>query len=449
MSSLKQKAIKGTVWTIMGYGGANILRLASNLILTRLLVPELFGLMALVNTFIMGIALFSDIGIGPSIIQNKRGDDPIFLNTAWTLQVIRSCAIWLLSLGICVPVSHFYNEPRLLWLLPLVALNVLINGFRSTKLATVNRHLMVSKLTIFNLTVQAISLIVTIVWAFFKPTIWALVVGNFFSSILGLVLSYRIIPGTGNRFAWDKTSLKELISFGKWIFVSTMMTFLASQSDKLFMGKLFSTKMLGVYTIAATFSEMPRQILGAISGQIIFPVISAQKDLPRQVLRAKILQKRWLILVGMIAVLLPLTCFGDLLVLNLYKKAYYDAAWMLPILALGMWPAVLNQSMSPALIAIGKPFYNAAGDFSKFMFMAIGLPLAFHKLGIVGPILIIAFNDLPSYIVMNYGLWREKLFALKQDILATMLLITVLSVVLMGRYLLGGGTPIDRIIQIH
>jgi hypothetical protein len=84
-SSLKKKAIRGTAWTLFGYGGSQALRLVSNLILTRLLVPEVFGLMALVQTFQAGLTLFSDIGIAPSIIQNKRGEDPTFLNTAWDI----------------------------------------------------------------------------------------------------------------------------------------------------------------------------------------------------------------------------------------------------------------------------------------------------------------------------------------------------------------------------
>lgn len=66
-----------------------LIRLGSNLILTRLLFPEAFGLMALVQTFMTGLAMFSDIGIGPSIIQNRRGEDPDFLNTAWTIQIGR------------------------------------------------------------------------------------------------------------------------------------------------------------------------------------------------------------------------------------------------------------------------------------------------------------------------------------------------------------------------
>jgi hypothetical protein len=60
-----------------------------DLILTRLLFPEAFGLMALVQVFMGGLQMFSDLGVNMSIIQSKRGEDPDFLNTAWTFQILR------------------------------------------------------------------------------------------------------------------------------------------------------------------------------------------------------------------------------------------------------------------------------------------------------------------------------------------------------------------------
>lgn len=165
MSSLRKQAIRGSVWTLAGYGASQILRFGSNLILARLLVPEYFGLMSLVNVFIIGLHLFSDIGLGPSIIQNKRGDDPDFLNTVWTMQIIRSVFLWLGSVLIAWPVSKFYNEPQLFLLLPVVGLSTLISGFGSTAPFTLNRHIALGKLAIFELGGQVISVIVMIVWA--------------------------------------------------------------------------------------------------------------------------------------------------------------------------------------------------------------------------------------------------------------------------------------------
>jgi O-antigen/teichoic acid export membrane protein len=97
LSEIKSNpVINSSFWTILGYGLSQLFRLAGNIILTKLLMPEMFGIMAIVNVLIMGSQMFSDIGLGPSIIQNKRGEDPDFINTAWTLQIIRGFAIWLL-----------------------------------------------------------------------------------------------------------------------------------------------------------------------------------------------------------------------------------------------------------------------------------------------------------------------------------------------------------------
>ena len=64
---------RGSLWTVVDFGGNQFLRLASNLLLTRLLFPEAFGLMAIVQVFITGLEMFSDAGVQSSIIQNKRG----------------------------------------------------------------------------------------------------------------------------------------------------------------------------------------------------------------------------------------------------------------------------------------------------------------------------------------------------------------------------------------
>lgn len=281
MSSEKKLAIKGAIWTIASYGSSQIIRFASNLILTRLLLPELFGLVGLAYVFITGINLFSDIGLGPSIIQNKRGDDPQFLNTAWTLQVIRSFFIFICLIIITQPVASFYGEPRLLWLIPVIGINSLIGGFNSTATSSLNRQMAVKRVVIFELGIQIVSTTVMIVWAWFDRSIWAIVAGGFTGAVIELIWSHFLIRGKSNRFAWDKEAVKEIFSYGKWIFLSTALFFLCSQADRLILGKIFTLTMLGIYGIAFTLGDMPRQIIIAVSGRVIFPSISMLADLPR------------------------------------------------------------------------------------------------------------------------------------------------------------------------
>lgn len=89
LRSLESRALKGTYFIVASYGLAMGLRLVSSVVLSRLFLPNLFGLMALVTTVIVGMNLFSHVGLQENVIQNARGDDPVFLDTGWTVQVIR------------------------------------------------------------------------------------------------------------------------------------------------------------------------------------------------------------------------------------------------------------------------------------------------------------------------------------------------------------------------
>lgn len=443
MSSLKKLAVRGAIWTIAGYGASQMLRLCGNLILTRLLEPKLFGLMALVYVFINGLHLFSDLGIGTSVVQNKRGDDPAFLNTAWSLQVFRGIFLWLCSLLLAWPVAQFFNEPQFLWLIPVVALTALISGFSSTARYTLNRHLALRQVAMFEFGRQIISLSVMITWANFDHSIRALVIGALVGEFVGLVWSYRLIPDTSNHFLWDKEATKELFSFGKWIFLSTAVTFFAEQADRLIFGKLLSLEMLGVYGIALTLADLPRSVTSALNGKVIFPTISKLADLPRAVIRVKLNHNRKLVLIPIIFGLAILVCFGDILIKVLYDDRYIEAAWMMPILTLGIWPRILCNTNEPALFAIGKPQYPTLANFSRFLWTSLGVLIGYHFFKLPGAIIAVALNDLLYYLALNYGLWREGLSGLRQDLITTLLLIALLAIVLTCRFYLGFGLPID------
>jgi O-antigen/teichoic acid export membrane protein len=447
MSSLKKQAFRATAWTIVGFGSSMVLRFASNLILARLLLPEFFGLMALVNVFIMGLNLFSDVGLGPSIIQNKRGDDPTFINTAWTIQVIRGVALWLGSVLIAWPISQFYGKKELLFLIPVVGLGTLISSFDSTALYTLNRQLAVGKLAVFELGGQITAVIAMIGWAWFDKSVWALVFGGLVSATVQMVCSHRLLPEQPNRFAWDKEASKSIFSFGKWIFFSTVLTFLASQSDRLILGKLLSPAMLGVYGIAYTLADIPRQVISALSGKVIFPAFSKMADLPRETFRTKILKNRRLLLLALAPGLTILVSFGDFAVRLLYKEVYHDAAWMLPIIAVGIWHTSLNNTINPALLALGKPIYNTLGFLLTLITTSIALLVGYHFLGLKGAVIAVAVGDLPFYGTTMYGLWREKLGCFKQDLWATALFLCLLTAVLFGRYVVTGTLPISPILR--
>lgn len=446
-SSLKKLAIRGAVWTLLGYGASLVLRFGNNIVLARLIEPELFGLMSLVNTLIIGLHLFSDLGIHTNIVQSKRGDEPDFLNTAWTLQIFRSLGIWLCCLVIAYPASLFYEVGSLLWLIPIVGLNTVISGFNSTAIFTLNRHLSVKQVALFELSGQIVSVAVMLTWAWFSPTIWALVAGTVVSALFQLAFSHYLGKGQPNYFRWEPKAAKELISFGKWIFVSTILTFLSTQADRLILGALFTLELLGVYGVAFTLADLPRSLLAAVSGKVIYPTYAKLIDLPRAEFRLKVLRNRLPILLALTFGLALLVGFGDLLVKLLYEEEYSaDASWMLPLLALGTWPLLLTQTVEPILFSLGKPRYVAFASFLSFLFYGIGIPFGFHSpLKEVGAILAVASSNIPIWFVITYALRRENVSVLRQDIMITLLFLGCFSGLMVVRRMLGLDLPIANL----
>jgi O-antigen/teichoic acid export membrane protein len=443
--AIKQRAFRSAAWTIMGYGIQQVVRFGSNLILTKLLVPEFFGLMSFVNTVRIGIELFSDLGIPHSIVNSKRGDDPQFLNTAWTLQVMRGWLLWLISLIITYPIARYYGDDRLLLLIPLIGLSSVFDGFSSTAIHTTHRHLDLGRYTRFEVAVNCGTIGLTLLFAWVSPTIWALAFAGISAALVRMVGSYWLIPGTVNWFAWDRDAVKELFSFGRWMFVATALMFLAEQADRLILAKLFSFQLLGIYTIAYTLANMPKEVIKHLSHRVIFPTISQQRELSRQALRAKIIKQRQPLLLGIAAGLAALVSIGDLVITALYDQRYTQATWMMPILCCGIWFSVLFYTTSPALLSIGKPLYAAQSNLARLLVITLGLPLGHAQFGLVGAITVIAFSDFPLYLVNLYGLYREKLFCLRQDLQMTLFFMATLALFLAIRQAIGFGLPLQTI----
>ena len=269
--------VRGSIWSMVQYGSGQLIRLGSNLILWRLLYPDAFGLMAIVNSFIVGLAMFSDIGIGQNVVRHERGEEPDFLNTIWTIQVLRGLALMVLAIAGAIPVAHFYHQRELAGLIPMVALGSGISAFNSTKLYSASRRMALGRLTMIELVSQVAALVAMNIWAYLQHSVWALAGGAAIGSAVKLALSHLALPGIRNRFRWERTTLDEVSHFGRWILISTILTFFASASDRLIFGKLVSIATLGVYSIGAVWATIPGYVVGHVVGNVLFPLISRVK----------------------------------------------------------------------------------------------------------------------------------------------------------------------------
>lgn len=421
--SLRSRTITGAIWTMGGYGFSQVVRLLGNIIVSKFVPASAYGLMSLVNPVLQGLNMFSDVGIGPNIIQHPRGSDPKFLRTAWTVQVIRGAVIWVVAVLLAFPTSKLYNEPLLLSVLPVVALTALINGFLSTSLFTMRRRLTLGKITILDLGTQLLGVVIMVVWAYFSPTVWALVVGSIGTCIVKLWLSHTVLRDNKDGFEIERDALHSLLHFGGWIFVSTLLTFLALQGDKLIFGKLVSLEELGVYQLAAMLARLPVDIVLNVGSSVVFPAYSQARNTGKDfvsVFRAT----RFSLCVGGLALVTLLAVTGpDLVRLLWTKPVWHTAAAYIPLLSMASIFQILEVTSGSALLAKGKAQYIALGSLAKVIGLAVLIPLGFYNHipwlsgGIESAIVCIAGAEFARYLVSAVSARREGLPVFRFDVM--------------------------------
>lgn len=352
-NSLFNRVMRGSALTAGSYAIAQGLRLVSNLILTRLLFPEAFGLMALVSVFLVGLAMFSDVGIGPAISQSKRGDDVGFLNTAWSIQVLRGGALWLATCAFAWPAAQIYEAPELLALLPAAGLTLLISGFNPTRIDTANRHLLLGRLTGLDLAAQVIGIVAMVVLAEAMQSVWALVLGAIIGSVAKLLLTHFYLPGPRNSFRWEAAAAKDLIHFGKWIFLSTACGFLLSQGDKAILGAYLPLDQLGIYNIGYFLASFPVLLGGAVSSRIMIPLYRDHHPADSPVNFAKLRRLRVVLTGGMLGLLALMAYVGVPLVGVLYDARYAQAGAIVVAIACLQMPLVIGMTYDQAALAAG------------------------------------------------------------------------------------------------
>jgi O-antigen/teichoic acid export membrane protein len=422
-------ALRGTIWTIGGYGASQVLRLGSNLILTRVLFPEVFGQMALVQIFLQGLGMFSDVGTGPAIVQSPRGEDPVFLRTAWTIQAVRGVFLFLASCAIAWPVAAFYDQPLLTWLIPASGATAILGGLESTAMHTLQRKLQLERLTLVELAGQAAGIAATVGlavldrWAYgpdHPGAVWAIVGGGWVTALVRLALSHVALPGIRHRFQLDPGSRRALFAFGRWIFVSTMLTFLAGQSDRLVFGKLIPLDLFGVYGIAAMLSMLPTQAVLKLGGAVVFPAYSRVAS--RSDFRQLFGRVRLPLLLGGGAIVTGLIAGGPVLIRILYDDRYWQAGWILQFLAAVAWFQILECTVGAALLAQGRVRWVAAGSAVKVVGLLGLIPLGFWVGGFTGALVGLCVAEAAKYVTAATGAALKRLAAFGLDAALTVLI---------------------------
>lgn len=392
-TSLKARSARSASWTTTGFGLQYALRLISTLILTRLLTPEAFGLMSLAGVILTGLALISDIGTTPSIIRSKRGEDPTFLQTAWTLQVIRGA---LIAMGACLlawPLAWLYDEPLLFPIVAALSLTALLQGLSSIAIPRARRQMELRRLTVLEVSSHAVTIVVTIIFAWQFRSVWALVAGGIVGGFVRVVLSHVMLSPFRHAFRLEREALSEIIIFGRWILLGTLLTFLGGKGITAIRGTLVPVDVLGLLTLAGTISWALGDLISKLLGSVAFPALSEViRERPHDT--ARILRKIQLVLIGgALPCFLLLSFVATDLIGLMYDDRYAMAGVFLMLTSLGAAGGVLSMPYQNAMLAMGNSRTHAIVMFSSAVLKITGTVFGFHFGGAIWMIVLSGFTN--------------------------------------------------------
>ncbi|MFC1934580.1 oligosaccharide flippase family protein, partial [Chloroflexota bacterium] len=268
-------------------------------------------------------------------------------------------------------------------------------------------------------------------------SIWALVFGFLAGNIIRLFVSYLIHPYRP-RLSFDSGKVKELFGFGKWILGSSILIFLITQGDGIFVGKLLGVTLLGFYQMAYRFSNAPATEIAHVISQVTFPAYSKLQDnLPG-------LRKAYLKTLQFTAFIsVPLTG-GIIILAPEFTSIFLGEKWMpiVPVMqVLALWGAIRSMGSTAIIFrSIGKPRIITILQVARLILMAaIIYPLSI-KWGILGTSLAVLLSILPIepftiYLIIKITQCRARVFG-KQVILPVLGTLVMCGALLALKYLL-------------
>jgi len=371
--SLRSKAARGIAWSTIGVIGDYAFRLVSSLILTRLLFPEAFGVVATMSILFIALGLFSDIGLVQAIVQLSHGEEARYLNTAWTLQLVRGFLLAGFAVALAYPFASFYREPILFPVILVVSIGPILRGFRSPVLFLLKRRLEVRRLAIMELICSVIRIAATIAATLVLRNVWALVLGGLFGEFLLLIASYMVWPYRPHLHL-DRTAAREILRFGRFILLSGILGFLTMRLDVVLIPRYLGMDSAGIYAIAVNIALILSFLLDSVVDRVIYPIFCQLKD-DFDHLRARQheLLETYCSLVVPMGLLVAAN--AEVLIQVLYDPRYAEAGkvlcWLLVAGLIQSGCRLLNSS----IMATGRSYVGTIASFSFLVCLCVALPL--------------------------------------------------------------------------
>ncbi|OQX54725.1 MAG: hypothetical protein B5M53_05600 [Candidatus Cloacimonas sp. 4484_209] len=401
--TLSQRVVRGGFWVFSLRITERAFSLIRLVILARILSPNDFGLMGIALLTMATLDTFSQTGFQQALIQKKEDIKP-YLDSAWTVLILRGFILFAILFFIAPYAAAFFNAPEAKPIIQVIGFAVLFQAFTNIGVIYFQKELEFNKQFIYQISGILADFIVAISAALILKSVWALVFGLLAGNAARCYVSYLIHPYRP-KFDFHLGKAKELFSFGKWILGSSILIFLLTQGDDIFVGKLLGTTALGLYQLAYRISNMPATEYSHLIATVMFPAYSKLQDNLSKLKEAylKVLQ---------LTAFFSIPIAGMIFIIALdFTRIFLGNKWMpmvpaMQVLALYGMLRAIGATTGVVFMAVGRPEIRTKIQFAQLALLAVLIyPLTIYW-GIVGASIAVTadaliFNFVAVYIALN------------------------------------------------
>lgn len=374
--------MKSLVWFGSQNALARVINLIMLVILARLIGPTEIGLVGVALLAMSGLQQFTNIGLNAALIYQKEENVDSYLDTVWILEIARGIVIGLCMYAIAPLAASLFGEPRAVPLIRVMGIAPLLASFKNPAIVYFDKNLDFHKEFVYDIGANLIRFVGSVGYALYDPTAWAFVVGYLVADGSRLVISY-LIDDFRPWFRFDRDAARELIDYGKWITGNSILTFLSTEGDDVFVGWLLGPAALGLYQYAYRFSNAPATEYAQVISRVMFPAFSQIQNDVEQLREVFLTTLRLTAFVSMPA------CFGIAAIAPSFVRAFLGPEWTDMILAMqilavyGLFRSVA-KTFGPLWKAVGRPDYVTKLSALRVVLLAVIIYPLSTEFGIAG-----------------------------------------------------------------
>ena len=383
----------------------NVIRLISTIILTRLLVPEAYGIVGILTSVAFSVSMLTDVGFQAFMLRHRDIDTKYFRDAMWTIRFIRSLALACVFFVLAGPVANWLGKPAALAALQLFSLSFIIDGVMPISSITALSDGKIARYCFVDILHTVIGLMITLGLALVSPDNYTLVYSMLMASLVRVIVFRFFLPDSFLVWQLDLPLVKEVLSFGRYIVASSTITLVIMQVDKIAMSKALDINTLGIYYLALNIAMIPRGFSGTIASKSLYPLYARSWKIPDYDMRGLLYSSRKYIDLFFIAGCLAVFALSKTIISLLYDDRYAAAETYLQILIIGVAPCMATIAINEFLVSKGITSTTLSTNVVRLVWLLTAAPIA---IWLLGPTEFLIAVSLTEYFAYGFLIIRLK-----------------------------------------